>query len=96
MASRQQFYLTEFCPLFLLHTNPFLANITLEEKHNIMGAYAIYLALGNNLVCRSIKSDTIGKYISAIGRLFNDKGLLDPAKTLSGKLAKNIDNIIKE
>ena len=62
--------------MFLLHTNPYLHNVTLEEKHIIMCAYTIYLALGNNLVCRSIKSDTISHYISAIGEHFVDHGFV--------------------
>ena len=60
-----------------------------------MGAYTLYLALGNNLVCRSIKSDTISNYLSAIETLFTDKGLVDPTSTKKGTLAKNIHNIKK-
>ena len=82
--------------MFLLHTNPYLHNVQLEEKHIIMGAYTIYLALGNNLVCRSIQSETISHYLSAIGEHFDDHDFVDPTLTKAGKRAKNISNIIKE
>ena len=79
-----------------LNDNPFLVKITPHEIRLIMGAYATFLATGNNLVCRSILSSTIREYLKAVGKLFIEAGHDNPTLTTEGRLIPNITNILDE
>ena len=61
-----------------------------------MGAYTVFLCLGNNLVCRSILSTTIRGYLKALDTLFQINQHPSPLLDSTGQEAQCIESIIKE
>ena len=51
-----------------------------------MACYAQHLCFGNTLLCKSIRHDTVCRYLDAVGKLFRDHadGLTDPTVNTQG------------
>lgn len=62
-----------------------------------MACYAASLAHGNNLLCKTIKSSTITKYLNAVSKLYLAKGLVDPCQhAITKQQSYFIRNILLE
>ena len=94
-CSRQKHFL-EFLNKNKLGNNVALKGFTLTTRNIIMACYAAYLILGETLLCRSIKSGTISRYLSAAADLSVPAKMMNPCLDIMGKQSRYIKDIIKE
>ena len=60
---RQQHFTHTFLPYVKLHHDPWLLSLSAYEAGCVFAAYAIFLALGHTLCCKTIMSSTIKTYL---------------------------------
>ena len=73
-----------------------LAGFTLNVRNIIMSCYTAYLASGATLLCKTIKVDTIKRYLSAAAELSIPAQMVNPCLDLMGKTSVYIRNILYE
>jgi len=61
-----------------------------------MACYAVYLASGNTLLCRSIKSSTLTTYLDAVAHLYLSHNFANPTRDFTGRTALKIKEVISE
>jgi hypothetical protein len=61
--SRQQHFTHTFLPYVKLHHDPWLLSLSAHEAGRVFAAYAVFLALGHTLRCKTIMSSTIKAYL---------------------------------
>ena len=61
-----------------------------------MACYTAHLATGETLLCKSIKSNTIIRYLSAAAELSIPAKMLNPCLDIMGQLSSHIKDIINE
>lgn len=62
--SRLNWYKNEFCRRYKIQ-DPYLTGLSYKEARVVFACYAVFLALGHTLLCKTIKSATIGNYLRA-------------------------------
>ena len=62
----------------------------------IMACYTAHLATGETLLCKSIKSSTIIRYLSAAAELSIPAKMLNPCLDIMGNLSRYIKDIMNE
>ena len=92
-CSRQKHFI-KFLHHIKLGNNVALTCFTLTVRH--MACYTAYLATGETLLCKSIKANTIKRYLEAASELSIPAGLMNPCLDIKGKLSKHISDLIKE
>lgn len=88
----------EFCAKHSI-IDPTPSSINLRDKNYFFGLYACYLAKGSTLLCKSIKADTIRRYLDAASRVYLEESLskvYDPRHDISGKLSPHIRSVLNE
>ena len=95
LCSRQKHFV-KFLYSIKLGNNVALKGFTLTIRNMIMACYTAYLATGETLLCRTIKSNTIKKYLDAAAELSIPAKLMNPCLDIKGNLSKNIKEILKE
>ena len=61
-----------------------------------MALYALYLAQGENILYRSIKANTIERYLHAAAKLSTSVHQMDPRLDIFGKTSEHIKKVIRE
>ena len=79
-----------------LGNNFALKGFTLITRNIIMACYTAYLASGETLLCKTIKSSTIKRYLSAAVELSTHANMINPCLDIMGKQSTYITNILKE
>lgn len=74
----------------------FMTSHTRIQKIGIIACYAISLTQGQTLMCKSIRSTTVRRYINAISKFYADNDQPDPTKDANGKSAHLIQMVIHE
>ena len=92
--SRQRHYVI-FCLKtaiddFLLH------EISPIEKNYILACYTASLTESETLLCKSIRTATVKKYLDAVSEMFVLANLHDPIKNLQGVRSPYIEAVLKE
>ena len=62
-----------------------MAQAKISDKNMIVALYALNLAQGDNLLCMSIKADTIDRYLHAAAKLSTAAHQMDPRLDTCGK-----------
>lgn len=73
-----------------------LHGLKIATKNYILACYVMHLCMGNNLVCRSIKADTIEAYLQAATSYFTSQGRPSPAWDGGSGRASIINDILVE
>ena len=76
--------------------NVALTGFTLNVRNIIMACYTAYLASEATLLCKTIKSDTIKRYLSVASELSAPAQMMNPTLDLMGNLSVFIKDIIHE
>ena len=58
--------------------------------------YSVHLVGGHTLLCKTIVSGTIKRYLSAAAELSRPANLLNPCLDIMGNMSRYINNILKE
>ena len=95
LCSRQQHFL-KFLDQNKLGNNFALKGFSLTTRNIIMACYTAHLATGETLLCKSIKSSTITRYLSAAAELSIPAKMLNPCLDIMGQLSSHIKDIINE
>ena len=95
LCSRQKHFV-KFLHNIKLGNNVALKSFTLTVRNIIMACYTAYLATGETLLCRTIKANTIKKYLDAAAELSLPAKLLNPCLDIRGDLSIHIKEIIRE
>ena len=95
LCSRQQHFV-KFLDHIKLGKNVALKGFSLSTRNTIMACYTAYLATGETLLCRSIKSSTILRYLSAAAELSIPAKMMNPCLDIMGNFSNNIKDIINE
>ena len=61
-----------------------------------MACYTANLASGENLLCKTIKTETIKRYLSAAAELSTQTNVISPLLDVSGKMSKHIQDVLNE
>ena len=94
-CSRQQHFVN-FLNSFKLGNNIALKGFTLNVRNIIMACYTAFLASGETLLCRSIRSSTIKQYLKAASDLSIQANLVNPCIDIKGEYSIYIKDILKE
>ena len=94
-CSRQQHFI-EFLRKIKLGNNVALKGYTLTTRNIIMACYVAHLSLGETLLCKTIKSSTISRYLSAAVELSTKANMMNPCLDIMGKQSDYIKGIFKE
>ena len=95
LCSRQQHFL-KFLEQIKLGNNVALKGFSLTTRNIIMACYTAHLATGETLLCKSIKSSTILRYLSAAAELSIPAKMLNPCLDIMGHFSSHIKDIINE
>ena len=95
LFSRQQHFI-EFLRKIKLGNNVALKGYTLTTRNIIMACYVAHLSLGETLLCKTIKSSTISRYLSAAVELSTQANMMDQCLDIMGKQSDYIKGIFKE
>ena len=95
LCSRQKHFI-KFLHNIKLGNNVALTGFTLTVRNIIMACYTAYLATGQTLLCKSIKANTIKRYLEAASELSIPAGLMNPCLDIKDNLSKHINDLIKE
>ena len=74
----------------------FMTSQTRIAKIGIIACYTVSLTQGQTLLCKSIRSSTVRRYINAISKFYADNDHQDPTKDANGKPAHQIQMVIQE
>ena len=94
LISRQRHYVI-FCLKNNIH-DFFLPDIPPLQKNYVLACYAASLTDNETLLCRSIRTATIKKYLDAVSELFLAANFYDPTKNLQGLWSTYIHAVLKE
>ena len=61
-----------------------------------MTHYTAHLATGNTLMCKTVLSGTIRRYLNAAAELSRPANIINPCLDIIGKTSRYISDIIKE
>ena len=75
---------------------PTLSTAVANDRNHVIALYALHLAQGETLLCRSIKSGTIERYLQAAAKLSTARHLMDPRLDIYGKTSEHIKKVIRE
>lgn len=67
-----------------------------STKNYIMGCYLIHLSLGNTLLCKSIKTDTIEEYLNEAIKYYTSTGRPNPTWDGSARRSSVVNDILVE
>ena len=81
----RQLHFMEFIKAMKLDNNVALTGFTTLTRNVIMTCYVSHLATGNTLLCKSIKSGIIFKYLSAAADLSKPAQMMNPTIDIMGK-----------
>ena len=81
----RQIHFIEFIKTMKLGNNVALKGFTTLTRNAIMACYVAHLAAGNTLLCKSIKSCTISKYLDAASDLSKPAQMINPTIDIMGK-----------
>ena len=95
LCSRQQHFV-KFLHSIKLGNNVALKGFTLTIRNIIMACYTAHLASGHTLLCKTIRSGTITKYLNAAAELSIPAKMINPTLDIHGKQSHFIKDIIKE
>ena len=95
LYSRQKHFIN-FIKEKELGNNVALTGFTLNVRNIIMACYTAYLASGATLLCKTIRSDTIKRYLKAAAELSAPAQMMNPTLDLMGNLSVFIKDIIHE
>ena len=95
LQSRQT-NLIEFLIKIKIGNNPTLHGYTQETRNIIMACYTANLVSGENILCETLKSGTISRYLSAASELSTLSNVINPCLDVTGKQSKHIKDIINE
>ena len=95
LYSRQKHFIN-FIKEKELGNNVALTGFTLNVRNIIMACYTAYLASGATLLCKTIKADTIKRYLKAAAELSAPAQMMNPTLDLMGNLSVFIKDIIHE
>ena len=95
LCSRQQHFV-EFLDYTKLGKNVALKGFSLSTRNTIMACYTAHLATGHTLLCKSIKSSTISRYLSAAAELSIPAKMMNPCLDIMGNVSKEIKDILNE
>ena len=76
--------------------NPVMTGTIIGDKNLVMALYALHLAQGETLLCRSIKSNTIERYLHAAAKLYTAAHCADPRLDIHGRTSDHIKRVIRE
>ena len=93
---KRKYHFINFIEGLQLSNNVALAGFTLNVRNIIMSCYTAYLASGATLLCKTIKVDTIKRYLSAAAELSIPAQMVNPCLDLMGKTSVFIRNILYE
>ena len=79
-----------------LGKNVSLRGFTLIVRNIIMACYAANLVAGETLLCKTIRSGTILRYLSAAAELSVPANMMNPCLNIMGKQSSYINDIIHE
>ena len=79
-----------------LGKNVALTGFTLAVRNIIMACYTAYLAAGNTLYCKTIKSGTIKRYLIAAAEFSVTAQMINPCLNIMGKECAYIKDILNE
>ena len=95
LCSRQQHFL-QFLDSVKLGNNYALTGFTLTTRNIIMACYTAHLATGETLLCKSIKTNTIIRYLNAAAELSTLAKMMNPCLDIMGNQSTYIKDIIRE
>ena len=95
LCSRKQHFI-KFLNNIKLGNNFALKGFTLITRNIIMACYTAYLASGETLLCKTIKSSTIKRYLDAAAELSTHAQMINPCLDIMGNQSVYITNILKE
>ena len=95
LCSRQQHFI-KFLHIIKLGNNVALKGFTLTVRNIIMACYTAHLVSGQNLLCMSIKSGTVSRYLVAASELSLPAKMMNPCLDIMGKQSTYIKDILKE
>ena len=85
LLSRQKYFIN-----FLSHKNLgkniALKSFTLNIRNIIMACYTVHLATGHTLMCKTIASGTIKRYLNAAADVSRPANMMNPCLDIMGKL----------
>jgi hypothetical protein len=93
--TRQQHFL-KFLNKSNLGNNISLSGFSQNIRNIIMACYTADLASGQNILCISLKSGTILRYLATAAELSLPHNQMNPCLDIYGKRSKHINNIINE
>ena len=79
-----------------LDDNFALRGYTLTTRNTIMACYTAYLAGGETLLCKTIQSNTIQRYLNAAAELSISAKMMNPCFDIMGNQSVCINDILKE
>ena len=79
-----------------LGNNPALIGYTQEVRNTIMACYTADLVAGENILCMSLKSGTILRYLQAAAELSIPSNMMNPCIDVTGKQSRFIKDILHE
>ena len=91
-----QQHLIRFLEEIKLGNNVALKGFSLTTRNIIMACYTAHLAISETLLCKSIKSSTILRYLSAIAESSIPAKTLNPCLDIMGNFSTHIKDIINE
>ena len=95
LCSRQQHFI-KFLQSIKLGNNYALKGFTLTTRNIIMACYTAHLSLGHTLLCKTIKSGTIVKYLSAAADLSTSAKMVNPCLDIMGNQFNEIKTVLRE
>ena len=95
LCSRQNHFIN-FLSDKKLGKNVALKGFTLDVRNIIMACYTANLAAGETLLCKTIKSDTVLRYLSAAAELSVPAKMMNPCLNIMGNKSNYISDIIHE
>ena len=93
LCSRQQHFV-KFLDHIKLGKNVALKGFSLSTRNTIMACYTAYLATGETLLCKSIKTNTIIRYLNAAAELSTLAKMMNPCLDIMGSQSTYIKDII--
>ena len=95
LCSRKQHFI-QFLNRVKLGNNYALKGFTLTTRNVIMACYTAYLGTGETLLCKSIKADTIVRYLNAAVEFSTSAQLMNPCLDIMGNQSTYIKDILRE
>ena len=95
LQSRQEHFI-KFLLKFKIGNNVALKGYHQHTRNIIMACYTANLASGENLLCKTIKSGTIIRYLSAAAELSIQLNTISPLLDITGKRSKYVTDVLNE